>query len=165
MAKENTMEYSEVIEIASRAATHAKKEWTAFEKFLDVVKMAQAAKTEADLYKATQIKHAELKEAYASLDAQHKTKSVQLETEVAQKKATMDSDLRSYALGLEVDLKKTRANHDKTMAGLVEDETDLQESIEAMTREKKKLTESMVALRAEAKAHAEKAVAAAAGSV
>ena len=95
MAKENTMEYSEIIEITSRAATHAKKEWTAFEKFLDVVKMAQAAKTEADLFKATQMKHAELKKDYADLDSQHKTKSAQLETEGAQMKATMDSDLRS----------------------------------------------------------------------
>ncbi len=161
MAQE--MKYPEAIEIMSRAATHAKKEATAFERILDVVKMAQAAETEAKLFKATQLQHAELKKDYADLDSQHKTKSAQLETEGTQKKAAMDSGLRSYAVGLEGEVKKAKANHDKTMTGLVEDETELQESIEAMTREKTKLIEVLTSLRAEAKAHAEKAVAAAAG--
>ncbi len=159
------MKYPEMIEIMSRAATHAKKEATAFEGVLDVVKMCQAAETEAKLYQATVIKHESRKREFAALDAQHKTKSAQLETERVQKKMAMDGDLRSNALKLEGDLKQAKADHDTKLAALVEDETELQESIEAMTREKTKLTEVLQGLRAEAKAHAEKAVAAATGSV
>jgi len=164
MAEQLAMEYPEALEIASRAATHAKKEWTAFEKILDVLKMAQAAKTEAELFKATQLKHAALKQDFDSLDAQHQTKSAALESEGSRNKTVMDSDLRSYALQLETDLKKTRGEYDKKMSALVETERRLQQSIEAMEREKKKLTQALAGLRAEAKAHADKAVAAAAGS-
>ncbi len=147
----------------ARAATHAKKEATAFEKVLDVIKMAQAAKTEADLYKATQMKHAELKKDYADLDSQHKTKSAQLETERAQMKAAMDSDLRSYALGLEGDLKSARAAHDAKMGEMQGERSMLAGDIETMEIVKQELAEALTSLRSEAKAHAEKAIAAAAG--
>lgn len=162
--EEKRMPYVEAIEIASRAATHARKEATAFDKILEVLKMAQAAKTEADLYKATQMKHADLKAAFGLLDGQHKAKSAAQETERTRQKTVMDGDLRSYALKLEGDLKKTKADHDQKMAEMSREGMKLQAVLDAMGREKAERTEALKELRAEAKAHADKAVAAATGA-
>lgn len=97
-------------------------------------------------------------------DAQHKVKLGAQTAESATKKAGLDDDLRKYALKLEGDLKKAKADHDRKMSGMKVKQDNLHGEIDVMESEKEKLTKSLADLRSEARAHAQRAAVAAVGA-
>lgn len=160
---DNNFNYSEGIVAISRAATHAKKEYTAFEGVLEVLKMAQAAETEAKRFKITEAEHIQLKAEYADLEVQHRDKSAALETERDQKKADMSSDLESYTLELKGKSEEATIDHDEKMSQMEGEKLKLQAELDAMGSEITERTSTLKRLRAEARAHADRAERAARG--